>query len=138
MLPAGGRRGTSVNVQAGGECIPPVTQFRILGKGLDAPPEPGDRVSGNYEPSPRRKPSEQPVTHPTEWKSNITIAADASLSPGLWRLSCARGGTGGRPFIVVDLPEFIESESNSEPENAEQVELPVTINGQIVGKCDLD
>ena len=138
IFPAGGRRGTEVNVQVGGECIPPGTRFRIWGKGLVAPSELGERVSGNYAPSPRRKPSEQPVTHPTEWKSHITIAADAPLSPGLWRLSCARGGTGGRPFIVGDLPEFIESESNSEPEKAEQVELPVTINGQIAGECDLD
>ena len=138
IFPAGGRRGTEVNVQVGGECIPPGTRFRILGEGLVAPSELGERVTGNYAPSPRRKPSEQPVTHPTEWKSHITIAADAPLSPGLWRLSCARGGTGGRPFIVGDLPEFIESESNSEPENAEQVGLPVTINGQIAGECDLD
>jgi hypothetical protein len=138
IFPAGGRRGTSVNVQVGGECIPPGTRFRIWGEGLTAPPELGERVTGNYPPSPRRKPSEQPVTHPTEWKSNVTIATDAPLSSGLWRLSCARGGTGGRPFVVGDLPEFIESESNSEPEKAELVQLPVTINGQIAGECDLD
>ena len=138
IFPAGGRRGTSVNVQVGGECIPPSTRFRIWGEGLAAPPELGERATGKYAISPRRKPSEQPVTHPTEWKSNVTIAADASLRPGLWRLSCARGGTGGRPFIVGDLPEFIESEPNSEPETAEQVQLPVTINGQIAGECDLD
>lgn len=138
IFPAGGRRGTEVKVQVGGECIPPGTRFRIWGEGLTAPSELGARVTGNYVPSPRRKPSEQPVTHPTEWASHITIAADASLSPGLWRLSCARGGTGGRPFIIGDLPELSESESNSEPADAQQVELPITINGQIAGECDLD
>jgi len=98
----------------------------------------GERATGNYAISPRRKPSEQPVSHPTEWKSRITIAADAPVGIGLWRLSCARGGTGGRPFIIGDLPEYIESESNSDPATAEQVEMPVTINGQIAGECDLD
>ena len=138
IFPAGGRRGTEVNVRVGGECLPPSTRFCIWGDGLAAPPVLGERVTGNYAPSPRRKPSEQPVSHPTEWKTNITIAADAPLSPGLWRLSCARGGTGGRPFIIGDLPEFVESESNSDPDEAEKIDMPVTINGQIAGECDLD
>jgi len=138
IFPAGGQRGTVVDARVGGECLPPNTRFRIWGEGLTAPPELGDRVTGNYAPSPRRKPSEQPVTHPTEWKSSISIAADAPVGTGLWRLSCARGGTGGRPFIVGDLPEFIEHEPNSVPEEAETVETPVTINGQIAGECDQD
>jgi len=138
IFPAGGQRGTEVSVRVGGECLPPSTRFRIWGEGLAAPPELGERATGNYAISPRRKPSEQPVSHPTEWKSRITIAADAPVGIGLWRLSCARGGTGGRPFIIGDLPEYIESESNSDPATAEQVEMPVTINGQIAGECDLD
>ncbi len=138
IFPAGGRRGTEVAVRVGGECIPPGTHFRIQGNGLAAPPVLGARATAGYETSPRRKPSEQPVSQPTEWKTNITIAADSPLSPGLWRLSCARGGTGGRPFIIGDLPEFIESESNSDPDEAEKVEMPITINGQIAGECDLD
>jgi len=125
-------------VQVGGECIPPGTRFRIWGEGLTAPPELGECVTGHYAPSPRRKPSEQPVTHPTEWTSSITVAAGAPVGAGLWRLSCARGGTGGRPFIIGDLPEFIEAESNSEPADSQYVEMPVTINGQIAGECDLD
>lgn len=32
IFPAGGRRGTEVKVQVGGECIPPGTRFRIWGK----------------------------------------------------------------------------------------------------------
>jgi hypothetical protein len=138
IFPAGGRCGTEVNVRVGGECLPPGTRFRIWGEGLSAPSELGDRVSGNYGPSPRRKPSEQPVNHPTEWKSTIIIADNASPGVGLWRLSCASGGTGGRPFIVGDLPEFIETEPNSISDNAQLVEMPVTINGQIAGECDLD
>ena len=137
-FPAGGRRGTEVNVRVGGECLPPGTRFRIWGEGLSAPSELGDRVTGSYAPSPGRKPGEQPVTHPTEWKSMITIAGNASPGVALWRLSCARGGTGGRPFIVGDLPEFIETEPNSISDDAQLVEMPVTINGQIAGECDLD
>jgi hypothetical protein len=39
---------------------------------------------------------------------------------------------------VGDVPEFIEAESNSAPEKAERITLPVTLNGQIAGERDLD
>jgi hypothetical protein len=122
----------------GGEFLPPYTRFRLVGEGVSAPPELVERATGNYEPSPRRKPGGTHINYPREWKSTITIAADAPLGQKLWRVSSARGGTGGRPFVVGDLPEFIETEANSLPEKAERVVLPVTINGQIAGEQDLD
>ena len=138
IFPAGGRRGTRVDVRVGGECLPPSTRFRLWGDGVTAPLELGERTSGQYAPSPRRKPGEQQVTYPREWQSQVEIAAEAPLGAKLWRLSCARGGTGARPFIVGDLPEFIETEPNSLPNEAQRVELPVTLNGQIAGESDLD
>ena len=138
IFPAGGRRGTTVEVRVGGECLPPGTRFRGFGQGLTVPAVLGEAATGQYAPSPRRKPGEQPMNYPREWHSQVQIAADAQLGVNIWRLSSARGGTGGRPFIVGDLPEFIESEPNSIPQQAERVELPVTINGQIAGESDLD
>ncbi|MBI3860580.1 MAG: PPC domain-containing protein [Planctomycetia bacterium] len=138
IFPAGGRRGTVVPVRVGGEFLPPYTRFRLFGEGVSAPPELVERATGNYEPSPRRKPGGSPITYPREWKSEIAIAADAPPGQKLWRTSSAGGGAGGRPFIVGDLPEFIETESNSVPDRAERVQLPVTINGQIAGERDLD
>lgn len=138
IFPAGGRRRTVVPVRVGGEFLPPFTRFRLVGEGVTAPPELTERTTGKYEPSPRRKPGGSPITYPREWKSEITIAADAAPGQRLWRVSSARGGTGGRPFIVGDLPEFIETESNSVPETAEKITLPVTVNGQIAGERDLD
>ncbi|MDB5387897.1 MAG: hypothetical protein JWM11_3543 [Planctomycetaceae bacterium] len=138
IFPAGGRRGTVVPVRVGGECLPPYTRFRLVGDGVSADAELVEKVTGNYEASPRRKPGETPMNYPREWKSAITIAADAPLGQKLWRVSSARGGTGARPFMVGDLPEFIETESNSVPEKAEQLTLPVVVNGQIAGERDLD
>ena len=138
IFPAGGRRGMVVPVRVGGEFLAPYTRFRLLGDGVSAPAELIDRVAAHYEPSPRRKPGGTPINYPREWKSEITIAANAPLGQKLWRVSSARGGTGGRPFLVGDLPEFIETESNSLPDTAERIFLPVTINGQIAGERDLD
>jgi hypothetical protein len=138
IFPAGGRRGTTVHVLVGGECIPPGTTFRIAGSGVTAQMQLGPQASARLEPSPRREPREVPICYPKEWESSIEIESDTHLGPRMWRLTCARGGTGSRPFIVGDLPEFIETESNSIPVRAEHVVLPVTINGRIAGESDLD
>jgi hypothetical protein len=138
IFPAGGRRGTVVPVRVGGEFLPPYTRFGLIGAGVSAPAELVEQATGYFEPSPRRKPGGSPITYPREWKSEIAIAADAPLGQILWRVSSARGGAGGRPFLVGDLPEYIETESNSTPETAEHVDLPVTINGQIAGERDFD
>lgn len=138
IFPAGGRRGTTVEVHVGGECLPPATNLRFWGEGVSAPPVLGDRVVTPNSPSPRRNPQELQVTYPKEWLSSVRISPDAPLGPALWRLSCARGGTGARPFIVGDLPEVLESEPNNQSDLAQKVELPVTLNGQINGECDLD
>jgi len=34
IFPAGGQRGTKVAVRVGGECLPPMTRFRLVGTGL--------------------------------------------------------------------------------------------------------
>lgn len=91
-----------------------------------------------YEPSARRDPTEVPISYCREWESTVDLSPDAQLGQHLWCITSARGGSGRRPFMVGDLPEFIETEPNSLPERAERIELPVTVNGQIAGERDLD
>jgi hypothetical protein len=138
IFPAGGRRGSTVEVRVGGEFLPPYTRFRVFGPGVQCSAELVERVEGRFEPSPRRKPGGTHINYPREWKAHIEIAEDAAVGQRLWRVSSARGGSGGRPFLVGDLPECIEAESNSTPARAEPIELPVTLNGQIAGERDLD
>jgi hypothetical protein len=138
IFPAGGRRGSTVSVRVGGQCLPPGCRVQWLGAGIKSPDTLGLAAEGHYEPSPRRDPRETPMAHAKEWSSPVEIAADAPLGQKLWRLSSARGGTSARAFVVGDLTEFVETESNSSPERAERVTLPVTINGQIAGERDTD
>ena len=138
IFPAGGRRGTTVGVRIGGECLPPLTRVRAESEGVTFPEVLGPRAKPRGETSLRRRPGELHINYPKEWESRVEIAANAPLGPRLWWLACARGGTGGRPFLIGDLPEFIETESNSAPEKAEQLTLPVTLNGQIDGERDMD
>src|SRR5262249_38695773 len=49
IFPAGGRRGTTVTVRVGGECMPPGMKLTLWGDGLTAPALLGDRVAPRYE-----------------------------------------------------------------------------------------
>jgi hypothetical protein len=138
IFPAGGQRGTVVQARVGGQCLPPDCGFHVMGEGVKAAPVLGSRAAGRYESSPRRDPRETPMACPKEWQATVEITADAPLGQKLWRLSSARGGTGARAFVVGELPEIVESESNSSPQKAERVSLPLTINGQIAGERDID
>src|SRR5262245_25072718 len=89
IYPAGGRRGTTVNVLVGGECIPPETGFRIWGDGVAAPMTLGAKRFSHLEADPRREPREVPICYPKEWESVVEIAPDATLGARPWRLTCA-------------------------------------------------
>ena len=138
VFPAGARRGSRVMLRVGSECLPPGAQFRVLGVGVSADTELGAELSAHGERSLARKPTETPITYPREWSAEMQIDADAPTGIVFWRLHCAQGGTGNRPFVISDLPEFVESESNSTMDRADQITLPQAVNGQIHGERDVD
>ncbi|HEV3435796.1 MAG TPA: hypothetical protein VG122_00460, partial [Gemmata sp.] len=143
IFPAGGQRGTIVKVRVGSECMPPGMAFILIGTGVIGPSVLSIEAKPRYEPTVRRPPRDADgvgasMTYPREWESSITIAPDTELGTKFWRVSSAFGGTRPRPFLVGDLPEFIETEPNSLPELAERITLPVVVNGQIAGERDQD
>jgi hypothetical protein len=139
IFPAGGQRGTVVPVRVGGECLPPGGRFHLRGDGVTAPDVLGPRVQARFEPNAPRLPLDANfVNYPKEWASEITIAPDAPLGPAFWRVTTGWGGTQLRPFLIGDLPEFIETEPNSSPALAQRIQLPVVVNGQIAGERDID
>ncbi len=137
IFPAGARRGSTVQVRVGAECIPPGAEFFCRGVGVDQRRPLLVQIPDTGELSPRRLPTEVPIRYPREWESELTIGPNAS-GVAYWQVSCAQGGTRSRPFVIGTLPEFIESESNSTRQTAEEVTLPVTVNGQISGERDID
>ncbi len=138
IFPAGARRGTVVKVRVGAECIPPGTDFIMRGEGISKGGKLTEELRLEGEKSPKRIPTITPITYPREWTSELTVDKDAPLGPAYWHVNCAQGGTGSRPFLIGDLPEFIETESNSTFAKAEKIQLPVTVNGQIHGERDVD
>jgi len=143
IFPAGGKRGTAIKVRVGGECLPPGMSFKVFGTGISGPSILGPEVKARYEPSLRRLPRDadaagSAMSYPREFDATLTIDERAEPGARFWRVSGAWGGTRLRPFLIGDLPEFIETEPNSLPELAERVRLPVVVNGQIAGERDQD
>src|SRR5258708_33494670 len=101
--------------------MPPGMNLKILGGGVTGPSVLGPEVKARYEPSLRRQPRDADgvganMSYPREFESSLTLAADAEIGPRFWRVWGGWGGTRPRPFIVGDLPEFIETEPNSQAE----------------------
>lgn len=138
VFPAGARRGSSLKVRFGTECVPVGTRVHWSGTGVTGSTHLLRQLADNGEPSPRREPTITPITYPREWDGEVRVAANAPLGTAYWRISSAQGGTTSRPFVIGDLPEFTETESNSSVGSAERVQLPVTINGQVSGERDAD
>ena len=67
----------------------------------------------------------------------VEIAVDAPLGFRRWRVWTSQGATTTRKFVVGDLPEVVEEEIDGTPVPT-QVALPVTINGRIFPREDVD
>jgi hypothetical protein len=72
-------------------------------------------------------------------RTELTIAADAAPGRRMLRVVAEQAGiTSGNYFVVGALPEVVEKEKNNEPRRAEQVTLPVVVNGRIGAPLDVD
>jgi hypothetical protein len=81
--------------------------------------------------------SQQAEDYPRAMEGQVHIAADAPLGLRCGRLWTAEGAAGGLRFVVGDLPEIIEHELDGDPIPVE-VTLPLTINGRIFPREDVD
>ena len=75
-----------------------------------------------------------------EKPDQILVRATEAVAPGLhWlRLYNAEGTTSLRPFVVGALPEISETEPNQKTGEAADLLLPMTVNGVLAGREDVD
>lgn len=69
---------------------------------------------------------------------SFEIAPDAPLGNHQIRLITPNGVSNPQNFMVGDLPEIKETEPNSTNEEANMLELPVTVNGTVASIDDVD
>lgn len=138
IFPAGGKRGTTVKVRVGGLYLYKKCSFELLGPGVTASKQlhtiPRLWFEGPVLPLPA---SQQKEDYPRDMAGEVRIAANAVLGARHGRLWTAEGAAGGLRFVVGELPEIIEQEIDGDPIPVD-VKLPVTINGRIFPREDVD
>ena len=138
IFPAGGQRGTSVDVRIGGHFLHGGCPFEIDGPGVTASPR-VTRVKTTWFEGPMIfKPASQgKEDYPKDHGGQIRIARDTRPGMRFWRVWTSQGVVPSRPFVVGDLPEVIEAETDGRP-LPQKVTLPVTANGRIFPREDVD
>ncbi len=112
IYPAGGQRGTTLEVTASGTSIVPETVL-VTGGGVT-----GKLIDGST---------------PNKVKLSLTIAPDAALGERELRILNAGGISNRFRFIVGELKEITEIEPNSDKSSAQKLPaLPLVIDGQIL------
>jgi hypothetical protein len=138
IFPAGGQRGTAVPVRVGGLFLHGQCGFEMLGPGVRAPATlkgmPTRWFEGPLLPLPA---SQQAEDYPKDMAAEIKIAPDAAPGVRHWRLWTSQGATPALRFVVGELPEIVEDEIDGDPIPV-PVQLPVTINGRIFPREDVD
>ncbi len=138
VFPAGGQRGQQVAIRVGGHFLHGEAKFTMAGPGIEASPtvKEGETVwfEGPVIPQP---PSQRAEDYPRDHHGQVTIAADAPLGYRAWRVETSQGITPRMAFEVGELPEVIEQEMDGDPLPV-NVALPVTINGRIFPREDVD
>ncbi|HVC96913.1 MAG TPA: hypothetical protein VND64_24755 [Pirellulales bacterium] len=138
IFPAGGQRGTQVEFRVGGLCLHDGAAFELIGPGVSASPRitPTETVwfEGPIIPLPF---SQQKEDYPKDYAGAMAIAPDSAPGLRYWRLATSQGATPAMRFVVGEWPEVIEKEVAGEAIPV-PVTLPVTINGRIFPREDVD
>src|SRR5437764_11132631 len=116
VFPAGGQRGTTVQVRVGGLFLHDRCGFDLAGRGLTASPEltrtPRIWFEGPLLPLPE---SQQQEDYPADMAGTVTVARDAPVGARRGRLVTSQGAAGGLVFVVGELPEVVEREADGDP-----------------------
>jgi hypothetical protein len=139
VFPAGGQRGTTVRFHVGGHYLHDRCRFQMEGSGVTSVSnlQRTDKTVWFEGPVIPLQESQQKEDYPVDHAGSVTIAADAETGIRRWRVSTSQGVTLSRPFVVGELPEIVEQEIDGDPVPV-SVQLPVTINGRIFPREDID
>ena len=138
IFPAGGQQGETVNFKVGGHYLHGEASFEMRGPGVEASPSVGEVdtlwFEGPLIPMPA---SQQKDDYPRDHAGRVTMANDAPPGVRHWRVWTSQGATPAAKFVVGSLPEIVEAEMDGDPIPT-AVSLPVTINGRIFPREDID
>jgi hypothetical protein len=138
IFPAGGQRGKTIDFKVGGHFLHGGAPIEMRGPGVKVDPRVREVKTLWFEgpliPMPA---SQRKEDYPRDHAGKVKIAADAPLGARLWQVWTSEGAAAPLKFVVGDLPEIIEREIDGDPIPM-PVKLPVTINGRIFPREDVD
>lgn len=139
IFPAGGQQGTTVRFHVGGHYLRDVCSFEMLGPGIEGPAQlkRSERTLWFEGPRIPMPASQAKEDYPREQWGQLTIDSQAATGFRRWRAWTSQGVTPTMKFVVGDLPEIVEQEIDGRP-LPQSVSLPVTINGRIFPREDID
>ncbi|MFM7607104.1 MAG: PPC domain-containing protein [Prosthecobacter sp.] len=138
IFPAGGQRGTTVNVRIGGFYFHGHAEFVMNGGKIEAPREVREVETFWIEGPMITKPASQKgEDYPRDHAVVLKIASDAPPGVRYWHCRTSQGSTPTMRFIVGELPEIVEHEIDGAP-IPQQVKWPLTVNGRIFPREDVD
>ncbi len=138
VFPPGGQRGTAVTVRVAGLNLHERCGWELTGKGLALSPHLTRTRTRWFEGPVLPLPdSQRQEDYPADMLGTVRIAADAPPGVRKLRLWTSEGAAAGPVFVVGDLPEVVEEEIDGDPVPV-LVKLPVTINGRVFPREDID
>lgn len=135
VSPNGAKAGSTIEMIVTGTDIEDAQGLHFSHPGFKAEV---DNAEPPPDPKQPAKKKGQPAGPVLSTKFKVTVPSDAPLGLHDVRLVNAFGVSNPRVFVVGDLPEITEKESNNDVEQANKVELNTTINGAINNPTDVD
>jgi len=138
IFPAGGQRGTTVPVRVGGLFLYGRCGFEMLGPGIKVPGSLTRAKTVWFEGSLLPLPdSQRQEDYPKDLAGQVQIDKNAPTGVRHWRVWTSQGAAPAMKFMIGELPEVIEQEIDGDPVSV-SVTLPVTVNGRIFPREDVD
>lgn len=139
IFPAGGQRGTTVRVRVGGCALNDACSFEIEGQGIRSDAKFSRVPKTTWFEGPRLNHTDAQARedYPKDYAGQIEIGDQVPTGIRHWRVWTSQGVTPAMKFVIGDLPEVVEQEIDGQP-IPERVQLPVTINGRIFPREDVD
>lgn len=137
VTPAGGQAGTTVEVTVAGADIDKAEglHFSFPGAKVEVVAGPEKVVT----PDPKKKGAGMKGPAPqVSQKFKVTLPALAPVGIHDVRIVTKAGVSNPRAFVIGDLKEFVEEESNEDVPKAQKITLNSTVNGVILTPTDVD
>ena len=138
IFPAGAQRGTEIQARIGGLYFHGKAAFHLNDPDIEVSRAIREIPTTWFEsPLITRPASQKAEDYPKDHGADLRIEAQAPLGIRTWYCETDQGTTPDQRFVIGDLPEITEHEIEGRA-IPEPVELPITINGRIFPREDVD